>query len=205
MKYAKEKKYITILDCKRGDIGSTAEAYARSIFTPQKDFESDAMTVNPYLGPESLAPFIKLAHQNNKGIFILVKTSNPESEMVQDQGNPSVSEKIAHWIQSKNPKNEYGAIGAVIGGTIENTTKYRKIMPSTHFLMPGMGPQGGKIENISKCFDKKGNGVLIPVSRGITKPTNIEISQSQYSKEIKTNINHYYSLIKQTINQPTKQ
>lgn len=181
IEYAKEKELIIIGDIKRSDIASTAEAYSDGhigrVEIMEKSFDvfkQDFITLNPYLGSDSITPFLKDCKQYEKGLFILAKTSNPNSGEIQDlivDGVP-LYEKIGYlidtWGSELIGKNGYSEIGAVVGATHkEQAERLRKIMPKSFFLVPGYGAQGGKAEDLSVCFDKNGLGAIINSSRGI--------------------------------------
>ena len=178
--YCKEKGLVVIGDIKRGDIGSTSAAYAvghigkvqvgsRS-YAP---FDEDFVTVNPYLGSDGVNPFIDVCKEEKKGLFILVKTSNPSSGEFQDQlidGRPLyelVGEKVAQWGEGCMG-DEYSYIGAVVGATYPEMGKVlRKIMPKSYILVPGYGAQGGKAEDLLPYFNEDGLGAIVNSSRGI--------------------------------------
>lgn len=178
--YCKEKGLIVIGDVKRGDIGSTSEAYATghlgkvSIGGKEfRGFDEDFITVNPYLGSDGILPFIDVCKEEEKGLFILVKTSNPSSGEFQDQlieGKPLyelVGKKVAEWGEL-HMGNSYSYIGAVVGATYPEMGKIlRKLMPKTYILVPGYGAQGGKAEDLVHYFNKDGLGAIVNSSRGI--------------------------------------
>lgn len=178
--YCKEKDMIVIGDVKRGDIGSTSEAYAVAHLGRVQvglnkiaAFNEDFATVNPYLGSDGINPFIKVCEEENKGIFILVKTSNPSSGEFQDRlidGRPLyelVGEKVNEWA-SQCMGNDYSYIGAVVGATYPEMGKtLRKIMPKSFILVPGYGAQGGKAEDLVHFFNEDGLGAIVNSSRGI--------------------------------------
>lgn len=169
-----------IMDAKRGDIGSTAEAYSRA-FLGQTEmfgesfraFPSSALTVSPFLGFDTLEPFIADAKKCNKGIFILVKTSNPGSADIQGQSDQDgATKKIASWISENSErlqgKSGYSSLGAVVGATYPAEARLlREMMPRSLFLVPGYGAQGGTAQDVMPNFDKHGKGALINVSRGL--------------------------------------
>lgn len=178
--YCKEKNLVVIGDVKRGDIGSTSAAYAtahlgkvkvgESLLTP---FGEDFATVNPYLGSDGIKPFIDVCKEEKKGLFILVKTSNPSSGEFQDQlvdGRPLyelVGEKVAEWADSCMG-DEYSYIGAVVGATYPEMGKVlRKVMPKSFILVPGYGAQGGKGADLVHYFNEDGLGAIVNSSRGI--------------------------------------
>jgi orotidine-5'-phosphate decarboxylase len=180
IQYAREKGLIVIGDVKRGDIGSTSTAYAighlGKVNIGGKDyrgFDEDFITVNPYLGSDGIIPFIDVCKQENKGLFILVKTSNPSSGEFQDQlinGRPLyelVGNKVAQW-GDMFMGSDYSYIGAVVGATYPEIGKeLRKLMPKTFILVPGYGAQGGKAEDLKHFFNKDGLGAIVNSSRGI--------------------------------------
>lgn len=178
--YCKEKGLVVIGDIKRGDIGSTSAAYAvghlghvqvgSKSYTP---FDEDFVTVNPYLGSDGVNPFIDICKEENKGLFILVKTSNPSSGEFQDQlvdGRPLyelVGEKVAAWGEA-HMGDEYSYIGAVVGATYPEMGKVlRKVMPKSYILVPGYGAQGGQGKDLVHFFNEDGLGAIVNSSRGI--------------------------------------
>lgn len=178
--YCKEKGLVVIGDIKRGDIGSTSAAYAvghvgrvqvgSRTYAP---FDEDFVTVNPYLGSDGVNPFIKVCKEEKKGIFVLVKTSNPSSGEFQDQlinGRPLyelVGEKVALWGE-EHMGDEYSYVGAVVGATYPEMGKVlRKIMPKSYILVPGYGAQGGKGKDLIHFFNEDGLGAIVNSSRGI--------------------------------------
>jgi len=178
--YCKEKGLVVIGDVKRGDIGSTSKAYAIGHLgkvtvggKTYRGFDEDFITVNPYLGTDGVQPFIDVCKEENKGLFILVKTSNPSSGEFQDQlidGRPLyelVGNKVAEWGQL-HMGTSYSYIGAVVGATYPEMGKVlRKLMPKTYILVPGYGAQGGKAEDLVHYFNKDGLGAIVNSSRGI--------------------------------------
>lgn len=180
IEYCKEKGLVVIGDVKRGDIGSTSAAYAVGHLgkvtvgrNTYYGFNEDFATVNPYLGSDGVKPFIEVCKEEKKGLFILVKTSNPSSGEFQDQlvdGKPLyelVGEKVAEW-GSEHMGSGYSYIGAVVGATYPEMGKVlRKLMPKTYILVPGYGAQGGKAEDLVHYFNKDGLGAIVNSSRGI--------------------------------------
>ena len=183
VQYCKEKGLVVIGDIKRGDIGSTSEAYAvghlgkvqvgsRSYY----GFDEDFVTVNPYLGSDGVNPFIKVCKEEKKGIFVLVKTSNPSSGEFQDRqiadaGNRPlyevVGEQVAKWGET-HMGDTYSYVGAVVGATYQEMGKVlRKIMPKSYILVPGYGAQGGKGADLVHFFNEDGLGAIVNSSRGI--------------------------------------
>lgn len=176
IRYALEKGLLVILDAKRNDIGSTATAYAQGMLGAgdRSVWGADALTVSPYLGDDSLEPFVKVAHQRQAGIFVLVKTSNPGGRMLQDliaDGKPlyqRVAEHVEHLAVAATGECGYGAVGAVVGATYpEQLAELRAAMPSAWLLVPGFGSQGGTAADVAGGFDPQGLGAVINNSRGI--------------------------------------
>ena len=178
--YCKEKGLVVIGDIKRGDIGSTSTAYAvghqGKVTVGSRQyygFDEDFVTVNPYLGSDGVNPFIDVCKEEKKGIFVLVKTSNPSSGEFQDRlidGRPLyelVGEKVAEW-GSQCMGDDYSYVGCVVGATYPEMGKIlRKIMPKTYILVPGYGAQGGKASDLAPYFNKDGLGAIVNSSRGI--------------------------------------
>lgn len=166
-----------ILDAKRGDIGSTATAYAKAGIHPDGPTNADSMTVSPYLGPESLAPFLDVCRSHGKGIWVLVRTSNPGAAEWQCNERPSESRapayRIADWIEAQNrevsSEHRLGPVGAVVAATLSEheVGELRKIMPSTWFLVPGYGAQGATAENLRGHFREDGLGAIVVSARGV--------------------------------------
>lgn len=179
--YCKEKDLVVIGDIKRGDIGSTSAAYATAHLgkvkvgnTECREFNEDFVTVNPYLGTDGVQPFIDVCKEEKKGIFVLVKTSNPSSGEFQDRlidGRPLyewVGEKVAHDWGEQIVGDSYSYVGAVVGATYPEIGKaLRKIMPKTFILVPGYGAQGGTGKDLTHFFNEDGLGAIVNSSRGI--------------------------------------
>ncbi len=195
--YAKEKGMIIIADVKRGDIGSTAAGYSNayigktSLGDEEKAlYDIDFVTVNPYLGIDGVKPFIDDMKKYNKGIFVLVKTSNPSSGELQDlmlEEGITVYEKVAGLVNEwgKDMIGEYGysAMGAVVGATYpEQLKELRTKMPNTYFLIPGYGAQGGKAEDIALGF-KDSIGGIVNASRSLMCAYKKEEYKEKYSEE----------------------
>lgn len=189
--YCKEKGLVVIGDIKRGDIGSTSAAYAVGHIGKVKvgsktyaPFDEDFVTVNPYIGSDGVNPFLDVCKEEKKGIFVLVKTSNPSSGEFQDQkidGRPLyelVGEKVAAW-GSEVMGDEYSYVGAVVGATYPEMGKVlRKVMPKAYILVPGYGAQGGKGKDLVHFFNEDGLGAIVNSSRGIIAA----YKQEQYAK-----------------------
>ncbi len=204
--YAKSKGLVVIEDAKRNDIGNTAQAYAAGHLgcvelldgSLSLSINADFLTVTPFLGSESLRPFIDVCTKNNKGIFVLVKTSNTGSGEIQDVVTPygmTVSQSIAQYVseQAAASMGEYGysSIGAVVGATYpEEAASLRKIMPKNYFLVPGYGAQGGSSKDILPCFNADGLGAIVNSSRGIlythmSDEKRAKCSRSEYLLSVK--------------------
>lgn len=178
--YAKSKDLVIIGDVKRGDIGSTSAAYATGHLgkiqvgsNTYSLFDEDFATVNPYLGTDGIKPFVDVCKEENKGLFILVKTSNPSSGEFQDrliEGRPLyewVGEQVAKWGED-HMGDGYSYIGAVVGATYPEMGKVlRQIMPKSYILVPGYGAQGGTAEGLKPYFNEDGLGAIVNSSRGI--------------------------------------
>lgn len=179
--YCKEKGLVVIGDIKRGDIGSTSTAYANGHLGGVQigskkcyGFNEDFVTVNPYLGTDGVKPFVDVCKEEKKGIFVLVKTSNPSSGEFQDReidGKPLyeiVGEHVSHWGADCVGECGYSYVGAVVGATYPEMGKVlRKIMPKTYILVPGYGAQGGTAADLKPYFNEDGLGAIVNSSRGI--------------------------------------
>lgn len=180
VRYCQEKGLLVIGDAKRGDIGSTSAAYATAHLGKVKvgnsvctAFNTDFLTVNPYLGTDGVKPFVDVCKSDGKGLFVLVKTSNPSSGEFQDKlidGRPLyelVAEKVVEW-GADCMDGAYSNVGAVVGATYpEMSAILRKLMPKTYFLVPGYGAQGGTAKDLKPCFNEDGLGAVVNSSRGI--------------------------------------
>ena len=178
--YCKSKDLVVIGDIKRGDIGSTSAAYASGHIGKVQigankiaPFDEDFVTLNPYMGADSITPFIDVCKEEKKGLFILVKTSNPSSGDFQDQmiGDRPVyelvGEKVAQWGETCMG-DDYSYVGAVVGATYPEMGKtLRKIMPKAYILVPGYGAQGGQGKDLVHFFNEDGLGAIVNSSRGI--------------------------------------
>ena len=182
LKYAAEKDLIVIADAKRNDIGSTAACYAKTFLgqtevngNAYRPFPADYVTVNGYLGTDGIAPFVEQCEKNDKGIFVLVKTSNPSSGELQnlmlDNGVPVyeyMGGLVEKWGESTIGKYGYSAVGAVVGATHPTeAARLREVLPHTFFLIPGYGAQGANAEMLKSCFGKNGLGGVVNNSRGV--------------------------------------
>ena len=180
--YAKSKDLIVIADAKRGDIGTTSQGYANTFLGEtslddykEKIYDTDFVTVNPYMGTDCIKPFIEDSKKYGKGVFVLVKTSNKSSGELQDlklENGNKVYEQVATLVEEwgKDLIGEYGysSISAVVGATYpEQLKEIRKLAPHTFFLIPGYGAQGGKAEDIALGFDENGIGGIVNASRSL--------------------------------------
>jgi len=196
--YCKEKGLIVIGDIKRGDIGSTSEAYAVGHLGKVQvgsnsfyGFDEDFVTVNPYLGSDGVKPFTKICAEEKKGIFVLVKTSNPSSGEFQDQvltenGKP-LYERVGAMVDSWGSEvmgDSYSYVGAVVGATYPEMGKIlRDIMPKSYILVPGYGAQGGKGKDLTHFFNKDGLGAIVNSSRGIIAAYQQDAYKEKFSPE----------------------
>jgi orotidine-5'-phosphate decarboxylase len=165
-RYAQSKGLYVILDAKRGDIGTTAEAYAEAFLG--SEYFADSITVNPYLGTDGITPFVKLAKESDKSVFALVKTSNASSSELQDlitDGGTPVYMKLAERLATSYPAD---TLGFVAGATqASQLRELRAKFPETFFLIPGYGAQGGTASDIALAKDANGGGYIVNSSRGI--------------------------------------
>lgn len=204
--YAKAKGLVVIEDAKRNDIGNTARAYADGHLgrvelldgTLTEAFDADFLTVTPFLGSESLTPFLDVCKKHDKGIFVLVKTSNASSGEIQDvmtADGITISQSLAKYLSEQADANTgrygYSPIGAVVGATYpEEAIRLRSMMPKSYFLVPGYGAQGGRAEDIVPCFHHDGLGAVVNSSRGIlyTHMSNTDragCTRTEYLKQVK--------------------
>ena len=197
-KYAKEKEMCVIADIKRGDIGSTAAGYSNAYLgkttigeTMQEIYDVDFVTVNPYMGTDCVKPFIEDCKKYDKGIFILVKTSNPSSGELQDlkleNGKEvylEVASLVKKWGEDLIGNYGYSSVAAVVGATYpEQLSQIRKAIPNTFFLIPGYGAQGGKAEDIAIAFDKNKLGGIVNASRSLMCAYKSELWKNKYKEE----------------------
>ncbi len=174
VRHARSRGLLVVLDAKRGDIGSTAEAYARGTLDDDGPMAADSVTLSPYLGPESMAPFLKRTG-SGKGAFVLVRTSNPGSGAWQAEGQGAIAPRVATWISERNQAElgatGFGPMGAVIGATVsEEASAWRDRMPNAWFLVPGFGAQGATAADVVRHARSDGLGALITSSRAVLFP-----------------------------------
>jgi orotidine-5'-phosphate decarboxylase len=199
---AKERGLLVIADGKRNDVASTAEAYASAFLgeteifgEKQKVFDVDAMTVTPYLGRDSMVPFVDACRQHGKGIFIVLKTSNPGSRDYQDQGleatgrplYESIAQSIRDFGDGLMGESGYSSIGAVIGATFpEDASRLRALLPRAFILVTGYGTQGASSRGAAACFNGDGLGAIVNSSRGLTYSFADEtVTQEQFVKSVR--------------------
>lgn len=174
-RYAKDLGMLVLMDAKRGDIGSTSEAYASTFLGGgwQDAFPAcDALTINPYLGEDACEPFLAAADRAGAGLFFLVKTSNPGAGCFQDHGTPPLADivagKVADWGHTRLGANGWSSMGAVVGATRpEELAHFRALMPQATLLLPGFGFQGGSAKGLEAAFDDRGHGAVVNASRSI--------------------------------------
>jgi orotidine-5'-phosphate decarboxylase len=184
MRQARRMGFVTILDAKRGDISSTAQAYAEAAFGRSHPvvpdvpvWDADALTVNPYLGEDAVEPFVASARQSERGLFVLVRTSNPGAKLFQDlvaDGKPvyrHVGEAVARWNAANLGACGLGDVGAVVGATHpKELAELRAALPDVWFLVPGYGAQGGTAADVRAAYLPSGLGAVVNSSRGVTFP-----------------------------------
>jgi len=166
---ARRRGLLVVLDAKRGDIGSTAEGYARALLDDDGPIGADALTIHPYLGRDSVAPFVDRCRAG-KGLFVLLRTSNPGGTALQ---RGQVADRVSGWLRDWNAEltsaSGYGPVGAVVGGTLRDELPgWRAALPRTWFLVPGYGAQGATAADCRASLDARGFGALINSSRGVT-------------------------------------
>ncbi|MCL5420101.1 MAG: orotidine-5'-phosphate decarboxylase [Candidatus Marsarchaeota archaeon] len=220
VRYARERGLVVIIDAKRNDISSTAEAYANAFLgrtqifgNSTKVIDADCITVSPYLGKDSLDPFVEACKAYGKGIFILVKTSNPGSSDLQDRKLSDGSELYIRVAELVNRYSEgltgelgYSPIGAVVGATFpEEAMRLRKLMPRSIFLVPGYGAQGGTAAMAAECFNDDGYGAVVNASRSLTYGLGSPgISRSEAVKEIKNRTKEMIERVNEAIRTKTE-
>ncbi len=171
---ARNARLLVVLDAKRGDIGSTAEAYAHATLDGDGPVGADAVTLSPYLGAESLAPFLKRADAG-KGLFVLLRTSNPGAGEWQAAGEPSFADRVAGWIQAANAERAgssgFGPVGAVVGATLPaEARRWREALPNAWLLVPGFGAQGATAADVGGLLRRDGLGARVVSARGVLFP-----------------------------------
>lgn len=192
--YAREKGLLVILDAKRGDVPNTAAAYALAYLGPDGEAAcpADALTVNPYLGRDSLQPFLQVAQENDKGVFILVRTSNRGAEDLQDLPTgetrkplwQEVAGWVAEWAEAGRGGADYSPVGAVAGITHpEEAFTLRQFLRHSYLLLPGFGAQGGKVADALPCCDGEGLGALVVAARSVIYAYAKEPYQQEFAPE----------------------
>ena len=207
MRRARDLGFGVILDAKRGDIGSTAAAYARAYLTPAEhggggDFEADCLTVNPMMGPDTLEPFLDCVDRYGKGLLVLCRTSNPGAGWLQDRmtGNRLVSERLAELITAVGRGQSTGAglspVGAVIGATVAaEGRRLRHLLPNATILAPGIGPQGGDPGALDALRGGRPGDLLVPVSRGLLRAEDRGIALDDYRRLVIGRLEHLKAAI----------
>lgn len=207
MKRARSAGIGVILDAKRGDIGSTAAAYARAYLTPidaggSGDFDADCLTVNPLMGPDTLEPFVDCVRRYGKGLFVLCRTSNPGAGWLQDRmtGNRFISDRLADLVVAIGKDCQHDGhlspIGAVIGATVaQEARRLRGLLPNSIILAPGLGPQGGDPATLSALRGGQPGDLLVPVSRGLLRVEDRTISRDEYGLRIKQRLEQLKAII----------
>jgi orotidine-5'-phosphate decarboxylase len=175
---ARSMGLLVIADVKRGDMGSTAESYARAHLSPGGDFEADAVTLNPYLGADALAPFVAQAERAGRGLYVLVRTSNPGAKDLQDLdcGGAPLFERTAALVrrlgEGRVGRSGLSCVGAVVGATWpEEARRLRALLPQAPFLVPGYGAQGGTAADAAAAFLPEGRGAVVNASRSVLYPS----------------------------------
>jgi orotidine-5'-phosphate decarboxylase len=203
MKRARAAGMGVILDAKRGDIGSTAAAYARAYLTPASaggsgDFEADCLTVNPMMGPDTLEPFVDCVRKYGKGLFVLCRTSNPGAGWLQDRltGNRIISDRLADLITAIGKdcvQNSYlNPVGAVVGATVpEEGRRLRHLLPNAIILAPGLGPQGGDPTALDALRGSRPGDLLVPVSRGLLRAEDRTVSLDEYRRLVQERLEQF--------------
>ncbi len=196
--YAHERELVVIDDSKRNDIGNTAKAYAFAHLSDKGPINADFLTVSPFLGSDSIQPFIDMSREEGKGLFVLVKTSNPSSVEISEARNDrgeTISEWLASYLNTVGEtcmgENGYSVIGAVVGATFPKEAKsLRRQMKNNYFLVPGYGAQGGSAGDIVHCFNEDGLGAIVNSSRGILyhhlQTEEYDGSREQYLEIVRT-------------------
>ncbi|MBF0422740.1 MAG: orotidine-5'-phosphate decarboxylase [Magnetococcales bacterium] len=215
MALARTMQLPLILDVKRGDIGSTSLAYARGYLAGggslgggrmgSSDLGADCITVNPFMGEDAIEPFLRLAIDHGKGVFFLVKTSNPGSGLfmgAKTGRSETVADRIARlvndWAKKTMGKSGYGLAGGVVGATFpEEAERLRKLMPRAIILAPGVGFQGGGIETMRAFFDNDKSGALVPMSRTLTYPEHSGNTHDTFQKAVQEATQRYVTLFRE--------
>ena len=196
--YCKEKGMVVMADVKRGDIGSTSAGYSRAYLgknmideKEQAIFDVDFATVNPYMGSDCVVPFVEDCKKYNKGIFVLVKTSNKSSGEIQDvkaEDGEEIYKKVAKlvntWGSELIGENGYSSVSAVVGATYpKQLQELRELMPHSYFLIPGYGAQGGKAEDIALGFDENGLGGIVNATRSLMCAYKSDLWKDKFAEE----------------------
>jgi len=165
---AREQGLLVILDAKRGDISSTAAAYAHATLHPEGPMAADAVTVNPWMGMDTVQPFLAVAREHGAGVFVLLRTTNPGSAMFQKYGSPRCADNLADAVAAENSSDAGSALGVVVGAqAAAEAPDLRARMPAAWFLVPGLGAQGGGLADALAGADADGEGVLPAAARSV--------------------------------------
>ncbi len=171
---AKEEGILLVADAKRGDISSTGAAYARAILSDKGPLAADSVTLNPWMGVDTLTPFLQYCETEHKGIFALLRTTNPGAAVLQLHGEPGASVRLASALQelshSTMGESGFSSVGAVVGGTVSDAAAFRALLPAAWFLVPGMGAQGASPAQALSGARADGMGALVVCSRSILYP-----------------------------------
>ncbi|MBF0625086.1 MAG: orotidine-5'-phosphate decarboxylase [Magnetococcales bacterium] len=211
MAASRDMGFLVILDGKRGDIGSTSQAYAHAYLgggsALASNLEADCITLNPFLGEDAMEPFLRTARERGKGLFILVKTSNPGSSLVMNALTPDgelLSHRLARLVEARSVEtlgaSGFGLVGAVVGATHpREAAPLRERMPHAVILVPGIGAQGGAIETLRGFAAPGGGGVLVPMSRTLTYPKGAGNDPASYQKSVAAAIRHHADHLRDTL------
>ncbi|KUG54263.1 orotidine 5'-phosphate decarboxylase [Serinicoccus chungangensis] len=187
---ARRRGLLTILDAKRGDIGSTMQGYAQAYLGPGAPLSADALTLSPYLGYEALRPAVDLARDAGRGAFVLVRTSNPEAAQVQSVGRPSVAARVLAGVGHDNRGQEpCGDIGVVVGATVDLADEQLGLAEAlAPVLAPGVGAQGADEHDVARSFAAVRGRVLVPVSRAVlgAGPAGVEAEVGRWAERLAT-------------------
>ena len=223
-RYAHEKGLLVIADAKRGDIETTASAYARGFLGEVEIFGStypiwdvDAITINPYLGSDSVKPFLQEAAERGKGIFVVVKTSNPGGAEIQDlqvDGEPlflRVGRLVKEWGRGMIGESGFSSVGAVVGATYpQEMASLRRLLPESPFLIPGLGFQGATSRDISCAFNRQGLGGLVAAARSIIfahceEPWKDKFPPEHWTEAVMASTHHTIGEIRRALAEPNRE
>jgi orotidine-5'-phosphate decarboxylase len=223
-RYAREKGLLVIADAKRGDIETTASAYARGFLGEVEIFgqaypiwDVDAITINPYLGSDSVKPFLQEAAERGKGVFVVVRTSNPSAGEIQDlQVNGErlfqrVGRMVKEWGRGMIGESGFSSVGAVVGATYpQEMTILRRLLPEIPFLIPGLGFQGAMPRDVSSAFNRQGLGGLVVASRSIIfahfhEPWKSQFPSERWTDAVKASTHQMIAEIRRALAEPNRE